>query len=599
MRIRPSSVIACAVVAAVPLAFDPSGYYVFLPVKWTIATAAVFAGVAAVIVERGSVPRPPASLAWGALLGALVTSAVVGVGGLTSWIGYPGRYLGVLAWVTFFGAYLFGAAIGADRERTLVVASAASIVVSLYAIAQAFGIDPLSWSEAIDTTRTRSTLGNAAFLGAYLVLVVPLAARLAFEQRYRPVHIAAATLGLVALVTTQTRGAWIGATCGGALIAAMEVPRLRYRRRLIGIVAAAVVVMVGALATVSPYAARVRSVADPNSQTGRGRILQWERTLRLVEARPALGWGPETYASVFPRYIDARFERTVGREVIPDRAHNAFLDIAAASGLIGVAAFVAVIVAVALSFRRRDAIAVGLAGSCVAYVVQLQFGFPIAEVDVLFWLFAGLVVAPAARTLAIPRVAAVVAAAIAMLVLVWGLTDVVADRSLRGALERDGRVRGAPFRFQYLQAEARIRSRDADFAAALRAIDRAQQIAPRDLELRLDRADILLAWGESVSDESRIDAAARAYEKMLKDDPNSSRIELKRGVAYVELGREGDAERAWRRAAYLAPRSAAPLVNLGALYKSEGRTDEAGEAFRRALRIDPSNRTARAMLRTL
>ncbi len=592
MRIKPSSVIACAIVAAVPLAFDPGGYYIFLPVKWTLATAGVFAGVAAVIFERRSVPRPPATLAWAALLVVLLTSTLVGVGGLTSWIGYPGRYLGLIAWVTFFGAYIFGAAVGADRERVCTVASGASIVVSVYAIVQAFGLDPLSWSEAIDVTRTRSTFGNAAFLGAYLALLVPMAARLTFERHDRVIHGSAAILGSLALLTTQTRGAWIGAVAGGAAIVLVE--RTRVRWRVVAVAAAGVV----ALATLSPYAARVRSIADPSSQTGRGRILQWERTAKLIERRPILGWGPETYAFVFPRFIDPRFERTVGREVVPDRAHNVLLDIASGAGLAGVAAYLAVLAAIALSIKRRDAVTIGLSGGCVAYLVQLQFGFPLADVDVLFWLFAGLLVAPDVRTVALPRGAAIVAAAVALVVTIWGVTDLVADRSLRAALERGGRVRSAPLRFQYLQADARIRTSAGDFEGALRTIDRARQIAPRDIELRLDRADILLAWGEHDSDR-HIEAAARAYEAILEEDPNSSRVELKLGVAYIESEAMRDAERAWRRAAYLAPRSAAPLVNLGVLYKQQHRTSEARTVLHKALQLDPSNATARDALHGL
>ena len=52
--------IAVGMAAGIPLAFDPGGYFIFLPVKWTLATVLVVAGVAALVFERR--PLPPRSL---------------------------------------------------------------------------------------------------------------------------------------------------------------------------------------------------------------------------------------------------------------------------------------------------------------------------------------------------------------------------------------------------------------------------------------------------------------------------------------------------------------------------------------------------------
>jgi O-antigen ligase/Flp pilus assembly protein TadD len=616
------------VAALVPLAFDPGGHFAFLPLKWTTAAAGVAAGLALLLLQGAPVARPRLLWAWAGLLAALAVSSVLGVGGVTSWIGYPGRSLGVVTWLVFAGAFLLGASIADPRarERVVLATSAASILVSGYALLQEAGVDPVEWSEGLDVSRTRSTVGNAAFLGAYLAMVVPLAGRLALapaSRRVRVVHAAAAVLGLWALLTTETRGAWLGTLAGGVLVVALEYRRLRavLRRSLLALGAALVAVLL--LVTVSPFAARARSIADPGSLTGRGRLTQWERTLDLVADRPVLGWGPETYAFTFPRFIDAEFERTVGRAVVPDRAHNVVLDMAASAGLVGLAAYVSLLALLARAVaqaRERSAATVGLAGAGAAYLGQLQFSFPVADLDTVFWLLAGLLAASVGvRAAPFPRRWAVAPFAVALGFTVWGFTDVAADRTLRRALEAEAGGRFAQSqrladdaagvaagRVQYLQAAARLHGRVGvvtgrpdDFERAVATVDDALDVLPRDLELAMDRGDLLLSWGEATGDRALVAAAAAQYEGVLDRDPASSRAHLKLGVAHVQLGRADDAERAWRRAASLAPRSPAPLVNLGRLYVQEGRAGEARRVLAAALRLDPGDRAASALLEEL
>jgi len=632
--------LVCTLAFAVPLAMDPGGYFIFLPLKWALTTALVAAGMAAAIIERRGFARDAATAAWAALLAVVVLAALVGKGGLTSWIGYPGRYLGVIAWAIFLGAFVLGRSLTDEGERTRLVraAAAGSLLVSAYAVLQELGIDLIEWEPHIDTTRARSTLGNAAFLGAFLAMIVPLTGRLALApsspRRARALYATAATLGTVALLTTETRGAWLGALMGVLVMLALDHRRLRaLPRREVAVVAAAVLVGVIALATVSPYAARVRSIVDPSEATGEGRLIQWERTFDLVAERPLLGWGPETYVFTFPQFIDAEFEREVGRTVIPDRAHNLFLDVAATTGFLGVVAFLAVVTLVARGVtrdRQRDPLTVGLAGACVAYLVQLQFSISLPDLDAIFWLLAGVALAAATparvqsssvaptqpAAAAVPRAWAIAPVLASVIVLAWGGMEVTADRTLRRALESeadgdfleaqrlvDRAADRAPLRAQYLQGAARLHGRIGelngrgdDFERALAAIDDARGLVPKDLELDLDRADVLLAWGEVVGDGDLIADAALQYEAIIGRDRFSSRAHLRLGVAYVQLDRSEAAEAEWLTAASLAPDSPAPLVNLGRLYAQEGREDDARRALGEALRVDPGNTVARDLL---
>lgn len=619
---------AVLLVALVPLAFDPGGYFIFLPIKWALLLAAAFGGLAA-LVRRHSLPRHAAWWWWAVLLTLIGAAAIFGVAPLTGLIGAAGRNLGLIAWLAFAAAFALGVVAGESPEgveRVAVAAVVASVPISVYALVQAAGIDPLSWHEGLDLTRARSTLGNASFLGAYLVLITPVAAGLAADSgrlpRTRLLFAGALVLGLGALLSTQTRAAWLGAAAAGLLIVAARRRLLATPARRVGIAIAAAGIATALLLT--PLGERARSIADPTRGTARGRLVTWSLTAKLIAERPLLGWGPDSFAITFPRVIDARYEREVGRERIPDRAHNAFLDMAAAAGIGGTVAYAGLLVSVVLACIRGlkgAPVTAGMSAGIAGYLVQQQFSFPVADLDAVFWVIAGLLVAVAGKkrgAFALPRLLAPALALIAIILAVWAARDVAADRHLRLALEAEaaGRPEGAldhidraialaPERGQYLQASARMRRRIGEaggppelFQGALEDLDRAKRLTPSP-EFDLDRAGVLLAMAESTGDAGLAKRAESAYRSVLDTDPNSARALLKLGVALALQGRTSDAERAWLTAASLSPRSVGPRLNLGILYERAGDERRAIGQYLAVLKIDPDNAEARAALSRL
>jgi hypothetical protein len=94
--------------------------------------------------------------------------------------------------------------------------------------------------------------------------------------------------------------------------------------------------------------------------------------------------------------VTADYERTYGREVLPDRAHSAPLDLAAAGGLPAAMLYVALtggVVVVAVRRMRSGVPAAALAVAVIAYLVQQLLLFPIAELDPILGLAAGIRVA--------------------------------------------------------------------------------------------------------------------------------------------------------------------------------------------------------------
>jgi O-antigen ligase len=144
-----------------------------------------------------------------------------------------------------------------------------------------------------------------------------------------------------ALVVSQTRGAWIGAVIGLAVIAFLRAPRLLW---LVGAATAAVLVL-------RPSAVTERlTVGDASS---RDRYYMWQAGLDMVIDKPVFGQGPGTILAVYPRY---RWPEAT--HPMQPHLHNNLLQFAAERGLPGLAFFLwwaVAVFAAALGEARRAA----------------------------------------------------------------------------------------------------------------------------------------------------------------------------------------------------------------------------------------------------
>lgn len=81
--------------------------------------------------------------------------------------------LTVLAYVGLFFILAFNLRRREQLERLITVVLLTSIPSALYGIVQKFGIDPLPWQGNVEQ-RVASTMGNAIFIAAYLIMILPL-----------------------------------------------------------------------------------------------------------------------------------------------------------------------------------------------------------------------------------------------------------------------------------------------------------------------------------------------------------------------------------------------------------------------------------------
>jgi putative inorganic carbon (HCO3(-)) transporter len=121
--------------------------------------------------------------------------------------------------------------------------------------------------------------------------------------------------------------------------------------------------------------------------------MMWRDTIPVIAERPLLGHGPDDYAEPFARHEGEDLRAFFG-EAIVDKAHNETLQVAATTGLLGLAAYIWVFVSYFRhALRSGGWPLLALSGSVLAYILQLQTWITTLATGVTFWAILGVSVA--------------------------------------------------------------------------------------------------------------------------------------------------------------------------------------------------------------
>ena len=145
-------------------------------------------------------------------------------------------------------------------------------------------------------------------------------------------------LGLIALYFTYSRGALL------AFIAAISTTLFLWKKKIALIVFTALLLFV--FLTPFPFMQSLRQSFNFNMNASgsiKDRLKLWKSTANMIAERPVLGWGLNTYTKEIPKFVgdmDAWYP------------HNCYLQMASEIGLVGLSAFLILLVALFLSFYR-------------------------------------------------------------------------------------------------------------------------------------------------------------------------------------------------------------------------------------------------------
>jgi O-antigen ligase len=572
MSVRLRALSFGALVVGSVITVDPAGLSPFGPSKWLVISTAAAATIAWTLRTGAARCHRRSWWMWVALLVLLTLSALVNGDAKVALLGHSDRHLGVITWVLLFGLFCAGQQL-ADQLTAVVRASVVgAAALGLYTLWElAFG-PPVS--VAATTRRLLGPFGSAAFLGAACCLLGPVALGVAFDRsqdrRWRWTAAVSATAVAIALVGSGTRGAWLAAAVTAAAVAGAVRPA---RRNLMWCAA-------GLLVAVVAVAPRLGDVVTRHD-SGASRLDEWRVAARVIERHPVIGVGPEGYRIAFAEGVDDNYERSHRRDtVLPDRAHAAPLDVTLAGGLGAGILYVALLGFIGIRcwkmLRSRRPLVVGLGAAVMAYGVQSLLLFPLAELDPIWWVFAGVAVSlTSTNENATPRrtVVPVVAAITSAFLLVVGVLDVAADRLARTALrtrdhdvaidaaDRAVSLRPDNLRYRLVSAEAHLqRATIADIDRAIAQARRATQWSSKDPFAGDELATALSSRAAATGDQDDITRALAQWQRLVDRDPHRASWQLQLGRAAARAGNADLARQAWTVAAALGEPGAAPLL---------------------------------------
>lgn len=257
-----------------------------------------------------------------------------------------------------------------------------SLLVSLYAIFQKF-----SWIDVFHSgiDRAEGTIGNPAFLGSYLLLMVALGVWIFMIEQDKKWRYGWAVIGAVNLFTlflTLTRSSILGLFVFAILSLLMfnfYFKSKKYRIFSLSIFISAILFVISIfvfrenlLALDNPFINRILDISL-DSPVIKNRILVWQGTLANWSDYIWTGLGIGNFNTLFNKFYTPAIN-----EDWFDKTHNAFLDMLVASGILGLLSYLALyLYPIKLLFAKRKEMlfAVIAIALFVAYAVNNLFVF--------------------------------------------------------------------------------------------------------------------------------------------------------------------------------------------------------------------------------
>ena len=392
-------------------------------------------------INEGSftIKRTPLDIPIALFLGANVLSTIFSIDRQTSTFGYYSRWNGGLLSTISYIVLYYALVTFFNKEklfRLLKILLASSLFVSIYGIAQHHvtikhtnifwkGIDEGYW--AVDSqVRSFSTMGQANWLAAFLLMVTPFAffflkiSKKIYEQFYYAIIL---ILIFIAFTFTYSRGGTVGfivmllILIGGTIFVFRErflsvlrkphlpfFPLLPILLLLIFAAWGATFYFFGNAFTSRVQPVSLSSVIKPKtetelsgpagSETGNIRLIVWRGAIETFKHYPIVGSGLETFALDYYKFKPVEHNLTSEWDFVYNKAHNEFLNYLAATGAVGFGSYLILIFAfvfLAGGYLIRDRsteigfFSVAILGSYAGYHAQNIFGFSVVAIALLFF----------------------------------------------------------------------------------------------------------------------------------------------------------------------------------------------------------------------
>jgi tetratricopeptide (TPR) repeat protein len=430
----------------VPLILTPWNYELFefnkMVVTYTI-TAIIFGAwcIQSLADKKISIRKTPLDIPILLFVASQLVSALFSMDPHVSWFGYYSRFNGgmwsIFTYVVLYYAFVthFNTALQGSVKKLLAVIVAIAAVVSVYGVAEHFGIDKNLWVQDVQS-RVFSTLGQPNWLAAYLVAIIPLMFALLLQSK-KTISIIICSLCsilfFIVLLFTRSRSGYLGLAVADVLFwgciffpkkLSFKVPQSSALTAfLICHIAFAIIVFfngtyveqIDKWVTLASWRDRITHVVTPQpkpaglpaqagtaldeggTDSGIIRKYVWEGAISAWRANTKnmlVGTGTETFAFAFYQYRPAGHNMTSEWDFLYNKAHNEYLNYLATTGAIGLGTYLLIIGVFIYWFIRskKTTISVALFAGWVSILVTNFLGFSVVIIQLMFFLFPAIII---------------------------------------------------------------------------------------------------------------------------------------------------------------------------------------------------------------
>ncbi len=589
--------------------------------------------------------RSPMSYAILAILATQTLATLFSIHPYTSFWGYYSRFHGGLLTTICYTIIYFAALRWLDSKSTqklIQISVKTAIFISLIAILEHYNVsltcmlmtaiehiknnvNPFITTTACwgantnPLSRSFATLGQPNWLAAYLIPHIFLTAYLyKTSQKKHTLLFGFVTVCLfVALLCTKSRSGFLAFGLSYLTYWLITLRTHSFTKIKSSILRVSLFALLISLLFGTPYSPSLASLIKPQPspatitpsgtslETGGTESLDirkivWSGALTLIKKHPVLGTGPETFAYTYYAERPLAHNLTSEWDFLYNKAHNEYLNTAATSGLLGLAAYLfwhvvilrSSLIQIAKSKKvaqvgddRLRALYPVLGASLVGFAVTNFFGFSVIPVYLLMTLmavFPTTLSQEASQSQPLNPNHYLIISLASLLLLIWPLQLFYAD-------------------FLYARGKALLDANQP--GSAFPVLERAVRYRPdEDLYVSgLSEASAFLATAYAQSDDTVEQTKALQYvvlaeeltEKTRKHNPWHLNYFKSRAKVYLTLATLDpkymqQAQTELEAARVLAPTDPKLAYNLGLVYTRLGHFDQAADLLREAIKLKPN-----------
>ena len=295
-------------------------------------------------------------------------------------------------WLEYLWMFVIAADLGARpstvRRGALIMAWSSVFVVVEGVTQEIFGAGIFRGFKRVVYARMTGPYENPIDLGTYLMVAILFLLTYAMIQRgWRRGLLWMVLVPLtICLGRTLALGVWLAALAA-VVMALLPVPAMR---RSLGLFLGLTILSGGVFLHTTGHTKEILTLSDVGTAD---RVAMWTAATRMIQDRPLLGHGLNTFMANYLAYW-------VGGERQPRYAHNCYLQMAAETGLVGLAAFLWLLwllvsrihASLGPPLSEEGLLLLGLFAGLVAFLLQagIDTNFYSLRQAALFWVLAGL-----------------------------------------------------------------------------------------------------------------------------------------------------------------------------------------------------------------